>query len=36
MRVADLRAEHLGVPAPEGPSVRDELTEAYRQVLAAS
>ena len=34
--MADLRAEHLGAPTPEGPSVREELTEAYRRVLAAS
>ena len=34
--MAELRAEHLGAPAPTGPSVRAELTEAYQRVLAGA
>lgn len=30
----DLRAEHLGQPAPKGPTVREELQAAYEAVAA--
>ena len=34
--MSELRAEHLGAPTPAGPSVREELAVAHREVLGAS